>query len=313
MSPFIRFFGPVALCSALFAAGASFADPSPVAEEPWTRPAAAASARPRMALVLSGGAARGFAHVGVLKVLEENAIRPDLIVGSSSGALIGALYASGLDAHAVEKAISEMDLSLFNDVAIPGLGYFAGLGFVRGEKLRGFVARHVRHARIQDFPMGFAAVATDLQSGAVKPFNAGDAARAVQASSAVPALMVPVAIGGRYYGDGQITSPVPIQAARRLGARVVIAVDVLYPPRDARLTSALGVLFQTYAISARRLADHELAEADIVIAPDIPPTSGQFAFESRQMLIATGDKAAREALPAIRQALASARAAGDGP
>ena len=283
---------------------ATFAPPPQVASEPSeVAPAPFTKSLP-MALVLSGGSARGFAHIGVLRVLEENGIRPDLVVGSSAGSIVGALYASGHTAAEVDRALAEMSASVFRDVVLPGLVFLPGeLGFIKGEKLRKFIRDRLLHERIEEFPIRFAAAVTDLQSGTVHAFNAGDASLAVRASSAVPGVLTPVGLRGRYYGDGQISSPLPVAIARRLGAKIVIAVDVIYPPQDALLWSAPGVVLQAFTIAMNRLRDYELREADIVIQPSIPPTTAQFGLDSRPGLIEVGETAAREALPRIREIL----------
>lgn len=282
----------------------TFDPPLAVGKEPQTIEYSNADSTPSVALVLSGGAARGFAHVGVLKVLEQEGLQPDLIVGTSAGAIVGALYASGLCGPGLEQAVGEMDSSLYSDVVIPGLGGIPGsLGFVQGDNLRRFITQHVRWARIEDFPIRFAAVATDLHSGELKAFNAGDVGMATRASSAVPGVITPASIGGRQYDDGQIVSPIPVESARKLGAKIVIAVDVLYPPQEARLTGAMSVVFQAFSIASRASADRELVSADLVITPRIPPTSGQYSFEERAMLIESGEQAARDALPLIRAAM----------
>lgn len=262
--------------------------------------------RPPVALVLSGGSARGFAHVGVIKVLEANGLRPDIIVGTSAGALVGALYASGLTALELEAAVSQMDRKVFSDFVLPGVGFLPGeLGFVRGDKLHRFLDARLKHHHIQDFPMRFAAVATELATGKSVAFNAGDAGLAVVASSAVPGVISPVYINRKYYGDGQISSPLPVAAARELGAVIVIAVDVIYPPEDAFVYSAIGVMFQAFAVSVHRLKEYEKAGADLVVAPALRKTSGQFTFADRIHLIAAGEQAALQMLPAIRAAFAN--------
>lgn len=275
--------------------------PSTVASKPF------ASGKVPVALVLSGGSARGFAHVGVIKVLEQNGLRPDIIVGTSAGSIVGALYASGLTAAELETAVAKMDNSVFNDFVLPGLGFLPGeMGFVRGEKLHRFVDGHLKTHHIEDFPIRFAAVATDLSTGDVAAFNAGDAGLAVVASSAVPGVITPVIIDRRYYGDGQIASPLPIGTARALGAKIVVAVDVVYPPQDAFLYSAVSVLFQTFAVSGHRLKEFEKASADLVVTPAIRKTPGQFTYADRQHLIAAGEQAAMEMLPAIRESFSNA-------
>ena len=272
-------------------------------------PPAAIAARPfpsgkaPIALVLSGGSARGFAHVGVIKVLEAHGLKPDIIVGSSAGSIIGALYASGLTAAELEEAVAQMDKSLFTDFVLPGLGFLPGeMGFVRGEKLHRFIDARLKAHHIENFPIRFAAVATELSSGKPVAFNSGDAGLAVVASSAVPGIITPVVIDRHYYGDGQIASPLPIATARNLGAKIVIAVDVVYPPADAYLYSAVSVLFQAFAVSVYQVKEYEKAGADVVIAPRMHRTSGQMTFKDRDHLIAAGEQAAQEALPQIRQA-----------
>ena len=284
---------------------ATFSAPAPVTHEPKAMPAAAfpSGARP-VAIVLSGGAARGFAHIGVLEVLDREGIKPDLIVGSSAGSVVGALYASGLTAPEVNSALAEMAPSTFRDVVLPNLGFFPGeMGVIKGERFRIFLRDRLRHERIDDFPIRFAAVSTDMGTGAITSFNSGDAALAVRASSAVPGVMTPVYLRGRFYGDGQIASPVPVMAARELGADVVIAVDVVYPARDANLFTVVDVLFQAFTVSMNRLREHELRAADVVIAPQIPQTSGQFGLGERERLVQAGREAAVAALPRIRAAM----------
>lgn len=254
-----------------------------------------------VALVLSGGAARGFAHVGVLKVLEANGLKPDLVVGCSAGSIVGALYASGRVATEVEAALETLDLSTFGDLAVPGLGFLqSSLGLVSGERLHQFVNRHAAGHRMEDFPIRFAAMATDLETGEAIAFNAGDVGFAVRASSAVPGLITPARIGARMYSECAMSSPLPIAAARRLGASKVIAVDVVYPPEDARLTSSMRVLFQALTIATYRLKESELAGADVVISPELPKTSGQLGFADRKVVTEAGAKAAEAKLTELR-------------
>ena len=266
-------------------------------------------ARP-VALVLSSGAARGFAHIGVIKALEEHGLKPDLVVGASAGSMIGALYASGLTAAELEKAIGEMDGAIFTDFVLPRFGILPGeLGFVRGDKLHRFIDQRAKHHRIEEFPIRFAAVATQLFSGKPVAFNAGDVGLAVLASSAAPGLVSPVGLNGEYYADGQIASPLPIAIARGLGAKIVIAVDVVYPPEDAVMTNPLRVLFQAFTIATYRLKQQEAAGADLVIVPELGRTSGQWGFSERERLVAAGYEAARKRLPEIKAILSPGRQA----
>lgn len=266
-----------------------------VAPQPLARDA------PGVALVLSGGAARGYAHLGVIRVLEAHGLRPSIVVGSSAGSIVGVLYASGLSGAALEQAAAEFGRGTFNDVVMPRFSFLPGeRGLVKGDKLHRFIDDRVAVREIERFPIRFAAVATDLSTGEVQIFNAGDPGLAVLASSAVPGVIAPAEIGGRSYADGQISSPLPVAAARRMGARKVIAVDVTYPPEDASVSSAIGVLFQSFVISAHRLKGYELADADLVITPQLPRTTGQMSFGDMATLIPAGERAAVESLERIR-------------
>ncbi len=256
---------------------------------------------PRIALVLSGGSVRGFAHLGVLRVLESHGLKPDLIVGCSAGSIVGALYASGLTTRAVEDSLGKMSFNLLGDVAIPGIGFLTSpLGLVHGDRIHQFVDRNSLGHAIESFPIRFAAVATDLGTGAVAIFNTGDVGLAVQASSAIPGLVAPARISGRLFSDCQISSPLPVRVARQLGAKIVIAVDVVYPPEDAGLTSSLRVAFQAFSIATYRLAQWEGAEADLVLAPVLSRTAGQFGLDDRSAIVEAGALAAEANLPRLR-------------
>jgi len=271
------------------------ADVSPLPEPRGGAIRAFDAKRPVVALVLSGGSARGFAHIGVIRVLEQMGIEPDLIVGTSAGSIVGAGYAAGMTANQLQDAARRFDKSLFMDIAFSnfGLPFIPNeLGLIRGERLQRFVDDLVTHRPIESLPRRLSIAATDLQSGKTMLFTHGSAGLAVLASSSVPGLFAPPKIGGRLYVDGQVSSPLPVTAARSLGADIVIAVDATYPPDHADVTNALGVLFQSFMIAGSRIKESELAAADIVIRPDFK-TSGQLGFGDRDWLIASGETAAR--------------------
>ncbi len=254
-----------------------------------------AKARPVVALVLSGGTARGYAHIGVIRVLEQLGIEPDLIVGTSAGSLVGAAYASGLTADQINAAAVRLEAARLMDLTIPQLGQpivRGDLGFVRGERLQQFVNDLVSGRPLQALQRRFAVIATDLQTGNLTAFTEGDVGLAVRASSAVPGLFVPPLINGRRYIDGGVSSPLPVRAARELGADVVIAVDATYPPEQADITNLTDVLFQSFLIAGQRLKENESASADLVIRPKVENT-GQLGYEHREWLISSGERAAR--------------------
>ena len=271
---------------------------------------AGAGKRPLVALVLSRGSARGFAHIGVIKVLEEAGIEPDIVVGSSVGSIVGVAYAAGMDARQLAPAAQKLDGAILQDLTLPNLGVpmrGGELGVIRGERLQNYIDRLVSGCPVQALPRRIAVVATDLQSGLPVAFTHGNAGLAVRASSSVPGVLVPPLVNGRLYVDGQVSSPVPVTVARRLGADIVIAVDVTFPSDHADIANTASVLFQSFTIATQRIKDHELGQATVVIRPDIK-TSGQLGLSDRDWLIDAGDKAARAALPVLQ----AIRVAGSG-
>lgn len=268
---------------------------APAAPAPVAVPAAA----PRIGLALGGGAARGFAHVGVIQVLEEAGIRPDLVVGTSAGSLVAALYASGRSGAQLQKVAETMEEAAFTDWTLP----FFGRGMLRGEALARYVAGLVDNRLIENMPLRLGIVATDLHSGQGVLFQRGSTGTAVRASSAVPSVFQPVAIGGREYVDGGLVSPVPVRYARQMGASVVIAVDISAAPESNAAGDTIQVLLQTFAIMARSINAFELRDADVVVRPVLPGVGGA-DFTSRRRAIEAGRAAMRQALPALQAALA---------
>ncbi len=253
----------------------------------------------RVALVLSGGAARGFAHLGVLRVLEREGWRPDLVVGTSTGAIVGAMYASGLSVAEIETAVATLDWGvLFDFNTVRSLLGGIGLGVVPGERLEKFLRQQIP-LPIERFPIPFAAVAADMEQGEVVALNQGDAARAVLASCAVPGLYAPVRARGRLLADGQVVSPLPVLTARSLGAVRVLAVDVVYPPQHSEMSNPISMLFQSMIVSGWRHALAARALADLVITPEIRTTS-QLGLASRAWVTEAGERAASAQLPEIR-------------
>ena len=257
--------------------------------------------RPVVGLVLGSGAARGFAHIGVIQVLEANGIVPDLIVGSSSGGVVGALYAGGYDGRAIEKLAENMKESDIRDFIFPDRG------FVRGHALQEFINRHLNNRPIEQLGKHFAVVATDLREGKSVIFNRGNTGMAVRASSSVPGLFQPVHIDHRDYVDGALLSPLPIRTARQLGAEVVIASDVSRQPESNSLfETIISILDQTIAIVGRFVAAQEMSAADVLIQPDTGAI-GRFDFEDTRKAIAAGRTAAENALPRILEVLQARR------
>jgi NTE family protein len=289
---------PLLLLAALLAACAT---PLPPSVPPVATPVPVQKPAPRIALVLGGGAARGFAHIGVIKALEAQGIVPDMVVGTSAGSVVGALYASGMSGFDLQNLALRMQEEMVADWTLPNRGV------LKGEALQLFINQNVKNLTIQKLPKPLGVVATDLQSGEKVLFRRGDTGVAVRASSAVPGMIQPVEISGRDYVDGGLTSPVPVQSARAMGADFVIAVDISNVSRRDRLTGTLDVMLQTFAIMGHTISRHELKEADIVIRPKTSAVSST-DFEGRHLAILEGEKAAAAIMPELKARLARAQA-----
>lgn len=253
---------------------------------------------PRIGLALGGGAARGFAHIGVIQVLEEAGIKPQLVVGTSAGSLVAALYASGRSGAELASLALHMDESALTDWSFPGRGV------IRGEALARYVREQLGGRSIEQMKLPLGIVATDLDSGQPILFQRGDPGMAVRASSAVPAVFQPVRIGGREYVDGGLVAPVPVQFARQMGAELVLAVDISTPPEGQATGDALRMLMQTFAIMGKRISSYELREADIVLRPRLMGV-GSANFSARQRAIQAGRDAALAALAELRARIAA--------
>jgi NTE family protein len=279
--------------AALILAGCTTAPPAP-APAPLPIPKAA----PKLGLALGGGAARGFAHVGVIQVLEEAGIKPDLVVGTSAGSLVAALYASGRNGQQLQAVALAMDEAAFADWTLP----FFNRGVLRGEALGRYVDAQVGRKTIEAMPLPLGIVATDLASGKGVLFRRGDTGTAVRASSAVPAVFVPVKIGPREYVDGGLVSPVPVRYAREMGADVVLAVDISSAPEGNPSGDPLQILLQTFAIMGQSINRWELKEADVVVRPALRGMSGA-DFADKRRAIEAGRAAMQALLPQLRAAL----------
>lgn len=287
----------------LFAAllSACATPPPPPAPPPAVTPPVVIPKKPlRIALALGGGAARGFAHIGVIKALEAQGIVPDIVVGTSAGSVVGALYASGMSGFDLQKVALQMEEQMVADWTLPNRGV------LKGEALQAFINQKVNHLTIQNMARPLGVVATDLQSGELVLFRRGDTGMAVRASSAVPGMFQPVEISGRDYVDGGLTSPVPARSARAMGADFVIAVDISNVGRADRLTGTLDVLLQTFSIMGHAISRHELEDADVVIRPKTAAVSST-DFQGRHLAIMEGEKAVAAVIPELKARLAEAR------
>jgi NTE family protein len=260
----------------------------------------APSAKPvRIGLALGGGAARGFAHVGVIAALEEAGFKPSLVVGTSAGSLVAALYASGQTPAQLQQTALTMEEVAITDWMLP----IFGRGMFRGEALARYVNGLVAGRLMENMAIPLGIVATDLNSGQAMLFQRGDTGTAVRASSAVPAVFVPVKINGREYVDGGLVSPVPVRFARQMGADLVIAVDISAPPESNPAEGTLQILLQTFAIMGKSINQYELKDADVLVQPSQLGLKSA-DFSARQRAMDAGRAAMQAALPALRARLA---------
>jgi NTE family protein len=294
----------VSATAALAACGSTRPVPPPPPVAPLPLPPSLVSVRtiePRVGIALGGGGARGFAQIGVLRVLEQEKIRIDFIAGTSVGSLVGALYADSgrvLDAEMLALEVRREDLFDFSP-----LGVF-GAGLAKGEKLAKFVETHLKHRLIENMAIPFAAVAVDLRTGKAVAFEKGEVARAVRASAAIPAVFEPVEFSGTRWVDGGVVDPVPVDIARKMGADVVIAVSI--PPAVPATSpdNPIQVALHAITIMSAEIGRLRAREADVVVAPDVGDVRYD-DFDQKKRLIDAGETATRKAMPAIRAAIAA--------
>jgi NTE family protein len=259
---------------------------------------------PVIGIALGGGATRGFAHIGVLNVLEQNGIVPDIVAGTSAGAVVGVLYAGGIRGTKLEDVAQQLNRNQVVDWS------YSGRGFILGGLLQKYINNLLDDRPIETLPTVFAATATDLKTGELAVFTSGEAGLAVRASSTIPGLVSPVNINGHDYVDGGLVSKVPVQVAKQLGADIVIAVDVSLLPRDREvLYSTVSVMEQAIAILSQAVITNDLRDADVVIRPDIGivPLG---SFDLKEHMISAGERAAIAAIPEIKRLLAARRKSG---
>jgi NTE family protein len=272
--------------------------PPPAASEP--PPPPAPPPRPRIGLVLGGGAARGFAHVGVIRVLEQEKIPVELIVGTSVGSLIGALYAAEGDSFELEWTAFQLQKDDLFDFGV--MTAVMGMGLARGDKLEQFVRTRSKVANIEELKLPFAAVATDLNWGTRVVLDRGSIARAVRASSAIPGVFQPVQHNGKLLVDGGVVDSIPVSVARAKGADIVVAVDIGESIGRTNITNLVDVTIQATNIMFALNAEHAKKDADVLITPKVGDVA-MLDFSQKKRCMQAGIEAARAAVPEIRAAV----------
>lgn len=257
--------------------------------------------QPMVALVLGSGGARGYAHIGVIRILETYGIKPQLIVGTSAGSIVGALYASGKNAAQMDQIASSLKSSDVRDITLSRQGFF------NSEKVADFVNKQVNNRPLEQLDIPLFVVATELQNGTRAVFNYGNTGQAVSASVSIPSMFVPASIRKKQYVDGGLVSPVPVEVAKSLGADVIIAVNILAQPENTATTNIWGLFNQNINVMQNRLAAYELKDADIVIQPNIKEKQHIFSLDSRMQNIIAGEEATLFQIDKIKYVIESAR------
>ena len=257
----------------------------------------------KVAVVLGAGASRGFAHIGVLKVLESNNIPINLVVGTSAGSFVGSLYAYGYNAFQLQKMAIDLQKSDIIDLCIPDSG------FIKGELLEAYINKTIRNTPIEKLRTPFYAVATNIQNGQEIIFGSGNTGTAVRASCTIPGVFRPVRIGNQTYVDGGVVSPVAVDAARKMGADVVIAVDIASDIDTTLPEGTIDTILQSINIMYAKISYIQLSRADIVIRPKVGRI-GSSDFDKRHEAILEGEKAALESLPRIREIMSKLKQEG---
>lgn len=281
------------ICFCLIVSGCAVTAPSQL---PPSRPA-------KIALVLGAGASKGFAHVGVLKILENSKVPIQMIVGTSVGSFVGSLYAYGYDAYALQKIALSLTRGDIGELTIPDNG------FLKGERLRDYVNTKVRQAPIEKLKIPFYAVATDIKSGESVVFNTGNTGMAVQASCSIPGVFQPARFSGTSYVDGGVVKPLAVDVAKSYGADIVIAVDISSGIDSVVPTSTTETIMKSVQIMYNKMSQIPISQADVVIKPNVGFV-GSADFSHRNEAIMEGEKAAMAAMPKINELLAKLRQEG---
>jgi len=254
--------------------------------------------KPKIALVLGGGAARGFAHIGVIRALEQEKVPIDMIIGTSVGSLIGAIYASDLNSFELEWTAFLLEKDSIFDYGI--MNAFTGMGMATGAKLEEFVRTKVTAPNIENLKLPFAAVATDLNRGTRVVLDHGPVAKAVHASSAIPGVFNPVEHQGRLLVDGGVLDNLPISVAREKGADIVIAVDISQNVANFNITNLIDVMLQSVNIMSSENIRYKKKEADVLISPQVGGVA-MLDFTQKKRCMQAGIEAAQKAMPELRE------------
>ncbi|AGX03735.1 MULTISPECIES: patatin-like phospholipase family protein [Bacillaceae] len=252
--------------------------------------------QPVIGLALGSGGARGFAHLGVIKVLKEEGINVDVIAGSSMGALVGCFYGAGLDIDRLYKLAGAFKRKYYLDFTVPKMGFLAG------KKVKELIRLFTHGKNLEDLDIPVRVVATDLKAGEKVVFSKGPIADAVRASISIPGIFTPEKLEDRLLVDGGVIDRVPVSVVEEMGADLIIAVDVSRVKTSSDITSIFDVIMQSLDIMQMELVSNREIASDIMIRPHVEMYSSR-AFTNIEDIIRIGEEEARKQVPRIKEAI----------
>lgn len=251
--------------------------------------------RRKTALVLSGGSARGIAHLGVLKVLKREGLKFDMVVGTSIGSLVGAAYCLDIPLEYVEALAVKTTAMGLLDITI------SRMGLTEGNRLENVIRQVVRNKSFQDMKTPLAITAVDVETGEEVYFTSGDLVKTIKASCSLPGIFKPVELCGRLLIDGGMRQHLPSEVAKKLGADFIVGVDVGFCIKKGKINSMLGIIIQSIQIIGEELSEHQITDVDVIIKPKLGGDIDQMAFNKASIIIKKGEEAAEEALPVLKK------------
>ncbi|WP_394232631.1 patatin-like phospholipase family protein [Niallia oryzisoli] len=250
--------------------------------------------RPKIGLALGSGGARGFSHLGVIKVLVEHGIPIDYIAGSSMGSLVACFYGAGIDMDRLYKLSTAFKRKYYLDFTVPKMG------FIAGKRVKELIRVFTKGKRIEELMIPVSVVATDLMTGEKVIFRSGPIAEAVRASISIPGIFVPEKQNGRLLVDGGVVDRVPVSVVKEMGADIVIAVDVSRVKTNADISTIYDVIMQSLDIMQMELVEYRQIASDIMIRPRVEEYSSR-AFTNIDEMIQKGEEEARKHLDEIKR------------
>lgn len=247
---------------------------------------------PKIGLALGSGGARGFAHLGVLKVFQEHQIPVDYIAGSSMGALVAAFYGVGHSMEELIKLSTAFKRKFFLDFTVPKMG------FIAGKRIKDFLQLFTHNKNIEELSIPISIIATDLVKGEKVIFTKGSVADAVRASISIPGIFVPETIDGRILVDGGVIDRVPIAVVKEMGADIIIGVDVSHGKKDAEITNIYDVILQSIDILQMVADANRESTSDFMIQPNVSQYNSR-AFTNTEEIIKIGEEETKKIIPAI--------------